>query len=180
MKKEVKQTSFDSWFSANYQQLREKVIPSNLFGEIYNSVCEDVFHDSYLICREIASGNDEKVYFTLFLATYKRQSKIRYNAESKEVRPNDLFWAFLRVDDNESESEEMKAKKDTFIHKLLKCAKLSFSASEFEVFEYYFKLNLGLTNIADVYGCTPAAISYRIDKMTSFLCAKFEDELKAL
>lgn len=172
--------SFDNWFSANYQQLRERVIPSNLFGEIYNSVCEDVFHDSYLICRDIASGNDEKVFFTLFLATYKRQSKIRYNAESKEVRPNDLFWAFLRVDDNESESEEMKAKKDSFVAKIMKCAKLSFSASEFEVFQMYFKMNLGYNDIADVYGVTTPAIIYRIGKMNAFLCAKFEDELLAL
>ncbi len=180
MKKSRQVRMFDSWFSANYQQVKAKVLPMNLFGELYNSVCEDVFHDSYLICREIASGNDEKVFFTLFVATYKRQMKIRYCGMQKEIRPNDLFWAFLKVDDNESESEEMKAKKDAFIHKLLKCAKLSFSASEFEVFEYYFKRNLGLTNIADVYGCTPAAISYRIDKMTSFLCAKFEVEFLAL
>lgn len=180
MTKEVKQTSFDSWFSANYQQVKERVVSTNLFGEIYNVTSEDVFHDSYLICRDIASGNDEKVFFTLFVATYKRQMKIRYCGMQKEIRPKDLFWAFLKVDESNDESEEMKAKKDAFIHKLLKCAKLSFSASEFEVFEYYFKLNLGLTNIADVYGCTPAAISYRIDKMTSFLCAKFEDELLAL
>ena len=180
MTKEVKQTSFDSWFSANYQQVKERVVSTNLFGEIYNVTSEDVFHDSYLICRDIASGNDEKVFFTLFLATYKRQSKIRYAASMKEIRPKDLFWAILKVDESNNESEVSKEKKDALIHKLLKCAKLSFSASEFEVFDYYFKLNLGLTNIADVYGCTPAAISYRIDKMTSFLCAKFEDELLAL
>lgn len=178
MKKEVKQTSFDSWFSANYQQLREKTIPMNLFGEIYNSVSEDVFHDSYLICREIASGNDEVVYLTLFLATYKRQMKIRYNATLLEVRPKDLFWALLKVED--SESEVSKEKRDAFISNVCKTAKEYFSKSEYDIFNMYFRLGINQYEIADYCGVTQSTVFYRIGKMKAFLCAKFEDELKAL
>lgn len=180
MKKSRQVRMFDSWFSANYQQVKAKVLPMNLFGELYNSVCEDVFHDSYLICREIASGNDEKVFFTLFVATYKRQMKIRYCGMQKEIRPNDLFWAFLKVDESNSESEVSKEKKDAFIDNLMKAAKDSFSASEFELFKLHFRNGLSTYQIADVYGTTQHAVFYRLGKMKAFLCAKFEDELKAL
>ena len=67
MKKARQTNNFDSWFSANYQQVKERVVSTNLFGEIYNVTSEDVFHDSYLICREIASGNDEKVFLSLLV-----------------------------------------------------------------------------------------------------------------
>ncbi|MBE6261128.1 MAG: hypothetical protein E7107_09975 [Prevotella sp.] len=180
MKKARQTNNFDSWFSANYQQVKERVVSTNLFGEIYNVTSEDVFHDSYLICREIASGNDEKVFLSLFIATYKRQSKIRYAASMKEIRPKDLFWAILKVDESNNESEVSKEKKDAFIANLMKVAKDSFSASEFELFQLYFRNGLNTYQIADVYGTTQHAVFYRLGKMKAFLCAKFEDELKAL
>ncbi len=174
--------NFNEWFSANYSALRTKCLPFNLFGELYNTTFEDVFHDTYLICVETTKDcKDSALYETIFTATYKAQSKLRYNAELNNVRPSDLFWSFLTADVYDiSESEITKEKKDTFINSLMEYAKQTFSADEYTLFTLYFKNGLNQYEIADVFGTTQGAVFYRLGTMKQLLCMRFCNEFKNL
>ena len=167
---------FDAWFSSNYNDLKRRCVPTNLFGEIYNVTNEDVFHDAYLVARNNAKNEDEEVFLQIFLATYKRQCKIRYNAELKEVRPKDLFWSFLRVDEelNLLEEETKKIKREKLSDQIRNYAKKYFSNEDFQIFKMYFINSFTLENVAVALGRSTAYIWGRVHYTQFALCSKFE------
>ena len=174
--------AFDAWFARNYDKLKTKLMPCNLFGELFNSVTEDVFHDAYLTAREAVLSNDESEYQTIFFAAYKRQSKKYYRTEAKEIRPQDLFWALLRSESEENVIEEdaRKEKFERLANKMMKYARVTFSADEFMCFEMYFNHSFSLPEIGLMYGVTGVGVGKRINHMKHVLCMRFDDELTNL
>ena len=181
----VKQT-FNDWFSVNYETLKSKVLPYNLFGELYNTTFEDVFHDSYLVAIDAVQkvcADNPQLYELTFLATYKRQIKCRYRAEQKEIRPKDFFWACLTADDSESDNKEKDNRWNrisSLADEILKFARATFSKSEYDLFCLYFKNGLTSYECADVFGVTQGACYFRISNMKHIVCAAFENEIKYL
>lgn len=181
----MKQQSFDNWFSANYEVLKSKVLPYNLFGELYNTTFEDVFHDSYLVCRENYLGDNPDLWEITFRACYKRQTISRYRAEQKDIRPKDFFWACLTSDDNdESESNDKKDSRwdriSSLSNEILKFARTTFSKSEYDLFSLYFKNGFSSYACADVFGVTQFAVYHRLMNMKHIVCAAFENEFENL
>lgn len=173
--------SFDNWFAANYDNLKADLLPTNLFGELYKLTSEDVFHNAYLLSRELVTGKSENEYYTIFLASFRRENKkhwYRFN-HSKEIRPDDLFWALLKVEENES-TEEQKEKRDKLVSDIIRWAKVSFSADEYNVFKMYFNNGFSQYDIADFYGCCVRLINKKLGRMKAMVCAKFEDEFRTL
>ena len=149
--------SFDDWFASNYDNLKADLLPTNLFGELYKLTSEDVFHNAYLLSRELVTGKSENEYYTIFLASFRRENKkhwYRFN-HSKEIRPDDLFWALLKVEESEGYNER-KEKKD--------------------VFKMYFANGFSQYDIADYYGTCVRAINKRLGHMKAMLCARFEGD----
>lgn len=174
--------AFDAWFARNYDKLKTKCVPCNIFGEMFNVSTEDVFHDAFLIARESVLSEDESEYQTIFFAAYKRQSKKYYRTEAKEIRPQDLFWALLRSESEENVNEE-DARKEKFgrlANKMIKFARVTFSADEFTCFEMYFKHSFSLSEIGQMYGVTGVGVGKRINHMKHVLCMRFDDELTSL
>lgn len=182
----VKQ-SFNDWFSVNYATLKSKVLPYNLFGELYNTTFEDVFHDSYLIALDAVNkvcADNPAIYELTFVASYKRQIKTRYCAELKEIRPKDFFWACLTGDDDDNNENERKENRwdriSSLADEILKFARVTFSKSEYDLFCLYFKNGLTSYECADIFGVTQGTCYYRISNMKHIICAAFENELKNL
>lgn len=170
--------AFDAWFARNYDKLKQKCVPYTLFGELYNVNTEDVFHDAYLIARNAVLSSDETEYETIFVAAYKRQSKMYYKANDQEIRPSDLFWSLLKSEE-ESESKQTEQKKQRFedlANKIKRFAFVTFSADEYNVFCLYFKNGLSMDNVGAVLGVNRSAICKRLFGMRHLLCAKFETE----
>lgn len=167
---------FDIWFSQNYEKLRKRCISTNLFGEIYNTTYEDVFHDAYLIARDSVTIEEEEIFLQVFLASFKRQSKRIYKAEQKEIRPNDLFWAFLKIDE-ELEPLEIETKlmqRERFVNQIKKYAKTWFNAEDYEIFNLYFVHSFTLENVALTLGKSVSHIWGRVHYTQKALCYKFE------
>ena len=167
---------FDLWFSGNYDKLRKRCIGMNLFGEIYNTSAEDVFHDAYLIARDSVSIEDEDIFLHVFLAAYKRQSKIKYRTEQQEIRPKDLFWSLLRVDNDLSplEIDEQLEKRERFVNQIKKHAKTWFSTEDYEIFNLYFLHSFTLENVAVAIGKSVTHIWGRVHHTQNSLCYKFK------
>ena len=173
--------AFDAWFVRNYDKLKTKCLPCNIFGELFNVTSEDVFHDAYLIAREAVLSEDESEYQTIFFAAYKRQSKRYYRTEAQEIRPKDLFFALLKSDEtNIIEEDARKTKFEQLANKMMKFARVTFSADEFTCFEMYFKHSFSLPEIGLMYGVTGVGVGKRINHMKHVLCMRFEDELTNL
>jgi len=174
--------AFDAWFVCNYDKLKTNCLPSNVFGEIYNVTSEDIFHDAYLVARDAVLSEDESEYQTIFFAAYKRQSKKYYKTEEQEIRPNDLFFALLRSesDTNIIEDDERKERFERLANKMLKFARITFSADEFTCFEMYFKHSFSLDEIGQIYGVSGVGVGKRMNHMKHVLCMRFEDEFTHL
>ena len=67
--------AFDAWFATNYTSLKADLLPTNIFGELYRLTSEDVFHNAYLLARDLVKGKSENEYYTIFLASYRRENK---------------------------------------------------------------------------------------------------------
>lgn len=175
-------SKFNKWFSKNYLALKEKCLPYNLFGELYNTTFEDIFHDAYLVCVESTKVcKDSTLFETIFVATFKAQNKVRYNAEMRNIRPTDLFWSFLKSEDYDvNENESKKEKRSAFVKALKQYAKNSFSADEYTLFCLYFNNGLSQYEIADVFGSSRGAVLYRLTNIKNLLCMRFNDEIKNL
>jgi hypothetical protein len=172
---------FDSWFASNYGLLKANLCPTNLYGELYSLTSEDVFHNAYLLARESVLGKETNEFEFVFYAAYRRQNKkqwYRFNHQ-KEIRPSDLFWSLLKVDENER-TEEQKAKRYKLVSDIIRWAKVSFSADEYNVFKMYFNNGFSEYDIADYYGVCVRAINKRLGSMKAMVCARFEDEFKYL
>ena len=172
---------FDNWFATNYERLKADLLPTNLFGELYSLTSEDVFHNAYLLARESVLGKEKNEFEFVCYAAYRRQNKThwyRFNHQ-KEIRPSDLFWSLLKVDENER-TEEQKAKRDKLVSDIIRWAKVSFSADEYNVFKMYFNNGFSEYDIADYYGVCVRAINKRLGGMKAMICAKFEDEFMYL
>ncbi len=167
---------FDLWFSSNYEKLRNRCVGANLFGEIYNTSSEDVFHDTYLVTRDSITTEDEEIFLHMFLAAYKRQSKIRYNAEQREIRPKDLFWALLRIDSELEplEIEEKLAKREKFVNQVKRHARNWFSPEDRQIFDLYFVHSFKLENVAMILGKSTSYIWGRVHHTQTALCNKFQ------
>lgn len=173
--------AFDAWFVRNYDNLKTKCLPSNLFGELYNISSEDIFHDAYLIARNAILSEDESEYLTIFIAAYKRQSKKYYRTAAQEIRPKDLFFALLRSEDeNIIDDDARKSSFETLANKMMKFARVTFSADEFTCFEMYFKHSFSLNEIGLMYGVSGVGVGKRINHMKHVLCMRFKDELNTL
>ena len=174
--------AFDAWFVRNYDKLKKTCLPYNVFGELLNVTSEDVFHDAFLVARSVISSTDEETFKTVFVAAYKRQCKTHYRTEKQEIRPTDLFWALLRSE-SENNIVDEDARKERFeklANKMMKFARITFSADEFTCFEMYFKHSFSLVEIGQMYGVTGVGVGKRINHMKHFLCMRFEDELTNL
>lgn len=169
--------SFDDWFASNYESLKADLLPTNLFGELYRLTSEDVFHNAYLLARELVNGTSENEYYTIFLASFRRENKRHWDRfnHSKEIKPNDLFWALLKVEESE-DNNDLKEKKDKLFADIIKWCRKNFSADEFDVFKMYFANGFSQYDIADYYGTCVRAINKRLGHMKAMLCARFEGD----
>ena len=167
---------FDLWFSGNYEMLRNRCISTNLFGEIYNTTYEDIFHDAYLVARDSVTTEDEEIFLQVFLASFKRQSKHIYKAEQKEIRPTDLFWAFLKTDEELEplEIEEKLLKREKFVNQIKNHAKTWFKPEDYEIFNLYFVHSFTLENVAVALGKSITHIWGRVHHTQNSLCYKFK------
>lgn len=167
---------FDLWFSGNYEMLRNRCISTNLFGEIFNTNYEDAFHDAYLIARDSITNEDGDIFLHVFLAAFKRQSKIKYRTEQQEIRPKDLFWSLLKVDNDLSplEIEAKLEKRERFVNQVKKHAKTWFSAEDYEIFNLYFVHSFTLENVAVALGKSITHIWGRVHYTQNALCNKFQ------
>ncbi len=177
--------NFDSWFASSYEALKQKCLPYSMFGELYNTMFEDVFHDAYLVCRDSLTGKEDDALFeVLFIAAYKAQSKHHYKADQNEVKPNDLFWAFLSVSDDDEttiqENEERKEKFDDLASKVFDYAAHTLSKDENELLCMYFKNGYSSVDIALVFGCDGSAVRYRLGQIKHVLLSRFEDDFNNL
>ena len=171
---------FDLWFARNYDKLKEKVLPLSLFGEVLFTSSEDVFHDAFLVARESVLSNDEGEFLTIFLAAYKRQSKRHYRTETQEIRPSDLFWSLLRVDETDDQEGISKEKREDFAKKMKRFAFVTFSADEYKVFEMYFKNGFTCDEIGGYYGVSGMCICKRLGTMKQRLLMRFVDDFENL
>ena len=156
-------------------------MPTNKYGELYSLTSEDVFHNAYLLARESVLGEETNEYEFVFYAAYRRENKkhwYRFNHQ-KEIRPSDLFWSLLQLDENER-TEEQKTKRDKLVSDIIRWAKVSFSIDNYNVFKMYFHNGFSQYDIADYYGVCVRAINKRLGRMQNMLMSKFENEFKAL
>ena len=167
---------FDLWFSANYEMLRNRCISTNVFGEIFNTNYEDVFHDAYLVARDSINNEDSEIFLHVFLAAFKRQSKIKYQAEQKEIRPKDLFWSLLKVDEDLEplEIEEKLAKREKFVNQVKRHARNWFNAEDYEIFNLYFIHSYTLENVSVMLNKSVSHIWGRVHYTQTALCYKFQ------
>ena len=169
--------AFDAWFATNYTSLKADLLPTNIFGELYRLTSEDVFHNAYLLARDLVKGKSENEYYTIFLASYRRENKrhwYHFN-HSKEIKPKDLFWALLKVDESEGYNERAE-KRDKLFSTIIKWTRKNFSADEFDVFKMYFANGFSQYDIADYYGTCVRSINKRLGHMKAMLCARFEGD----
>ncbi len=177
---------FDAWFSENYTSIKNKVLPYTIYGELLTPTLEDAFHDAYLLARNEVLGTNETEFELIFIAAYKRTYKRLFlmatSKENKEIRPKDLFWAFLRADDDNDRLTEnaRKEKRLELIEIMNKWAYVTFSADEYQLFRLYFKNGFSQDDLADYYGVSQMAISKRIGHMKTMLCARFEGDFMNL
>lgn len=174
--------SFEDWFETNYERLKAKLLPTNIWGEYYILSTEDAFHDAYLLARNEVLGTNENEFELIFSAAYKRTYKRLFlmvtSQENREIRPKDLFWAFLRAtDDNDRLTENARNEKRLELVEIMnKWAYVTFSADEYQLFRLYFKNGFRQEDLADYYGVSQVAISKRIGHMKTMLCARFEGD----
>ncbi len=144
------QELFSVWFSQNYGKLKESLCCDKVWGVLFDSHCEDCFHNAYLcVYDSLKRFNGETDFNLLFRAAYRRQRKNHNVQETKEIRPDDLFWAFLAECESNPENEEQKS---ILIDERAKAVR-SYVANHFtkeqkQVFKMYF-----------VYSCTYEQIS---------------------
>ena len=177
----TKEQLFDSWFASNYGLLKRDLCPSNFFGELYSVTSEDVFHNAYLSAREQVKSKEQNEFLVVFYAAYRRLNRrewYRFNHQ-EVIRPSDLFWSLLMIDDNNA-PEERNARRDKLVASVIKYAKTSFSADEYNVFKMYFNNGFSQYDIADFYGCCVRLINKKLGRMKAMVCAKFEDEFRTL
>lgn len=174
--------SFDDWFATNYERLKAKLLPTTIFGEYYILSTEDAFHDAYLLARNEVLGTNETEFELIFIAAYKRTYKRLFlmatSKENREIRPKDLFWAFLCAENDIDRLTENARKEKLFelIEIINKWAYVTFSADEYQLFRLYFKNGFRQLDLADYYGVSQVAISKRIGHMKAMLCARFEGD----
>ena len=150
---------FDLWFSANYEMLRNRCISTNVFGEIYNTNYEDIFHDAYLVARDSINNEDSEIFLHVFLAAFKRQSKIRYQAE-QDLEPLEI--------------EEKLAKREKFVNQVKRHARNWFNAEDYEIFNLYFMHSYTLENVSVMLNKSVSHIWGRVHYTQTALCYKFQ------
>ena len=97
---------FDTWFSQEYERLRDHLSLSVRFDE-------DAFHDAYLSVREHFKQSlaDCPNFATLFLEAYKKISKQHISERISEIYPDDLFFDTLA--DRPTEAAETPSKTES-------------------------------------------------------------------
>lgn len=144
------QALFNVWFSQNYGKLKASLCCGGAFLELYDSMCEDCFHNAYLcVHNSLRTYTDETDFSLLFRAAYRRQRKAYQTHEAKEIRPSDLFWAFLAECETDQEQNEMRS---VLIDERAKAVRAyvanHFTKEQKQVFKMYF-----------VYSCTKEQIA---------------------
>ena len=175
----TEERKFDKWFAENYRYLFGKLVCTNLFGEICYDWQRDIFHDAYLVCRNQILGTNEDLYEVQFIAAFKSNYKRTWNAMTKEIDVKDFFWSILKFE--EIEDVDITGKDFSgLVSRIWKYAKKTFSNDEYSLLQMYFRHGLTTYEIADVYGTAQGPVWQRLFKMKNMICAKFEDEFKAL
>lgn len=131
---------FNHWFAANYEQLKTQLCCDETFGEVYSPTCEDDLHNAYLcVFDSLKSYHGEAEFMTLFLAAFRRQRKAFKAHEAKEIRPSDLFWAFLHETETDpTETERANILTEQRAKAVKAFAKRTFNEKQYNVFQLYF------------------------------------------
>ncbi len=160
------QVLFNHWFAANYGNLKNSLCCGGVFSELYDSMCEDCFHNAYLcVFDSLKRYQGETDFSLLFRAAYRRQRKAYHEHETKEIRPSDLFWAFLVECETDTEQSEARS---LLIDERAKAVRAyvanHFTEQQKQVFKMYF-----------VYSCTYEQIAAYCGKSvpTILKCVKW-------
>ena len=164
-------TNFDGWFAAHYHTIRTKTLPCNLFGELLNTIFEDMLHDAFLVARIMAKDATEREYKVIFKSAWKSQLRRHSTAKRCTITPKDLFWSLLSEESEYQETKDFQG----ICQIVLEFAKTQFSKSEYEIFLLYYKNGLTEHQIADYCGVSQVAAHYRLAHMKQVLCAALQD-----
>lgn len=147
------QLLFSHWFTANYDNLRTQLCCDKKFGELYAPNCEDDFHNAYLcVIDSLKRFDGDTDFHTFFYAAYRRQRKAYKSYEMQEIRPNDLFWAFLVEDESDNNNEQKKALNERRIKAVKSYVACHFDNFQKQVFKLYFLHSCNYTQIAEYTG----------------------------
>lgn len=177
MSKKIEQR-FDDWFAANYNQLKDKCILTNTFGEVFYDWQRDVFHNCFLAVRESLNENED--FEQIFISSFKKYCRIALRSRCKEIVPSEIFWKYQKEVKEEEENESRKEAKETFAAQILLAAKMSFSRDEYQIFKLHFQSNFNFRQIGDVFGTSGEAVQYRFHNLCSRLFCRFNNSFNNL
>lgn len=147
------QQLFNFWFSQNYESLKEQLCCGGVLGELLDPNCEDCFHNSYIcVYNSLKDYDGETDFNILFRAAYRRQRKAYIIKEEKEIRPNDLFWAFLTEEEMDNDLENQRLIIEERAKAVKTFAKKHFNKEQQEIFKMYFVCSFGCDQIASYIG----------------------------
>lgn len=178
MSKKIEQR-FGDWFAANYNQLKDKCILTNTFGEVFYDWQRDVFHNTFLAVRE--SLNDNEDFEQIFVNSFKKFCRIALRSRCKEIVPEEVFWKYQRQREEEAEEDESrKEAKEAFAAQILYAAKVSFSRDEYQIFKLHFESGFNFRQIGEVFGTSGEAVQYRYHSICNRLFGMFNNSFNSL
>lgn len=175
--------TFNNWFSANYDKIKQRFSLSVWFNE-------DCFHDAYLSVLETSKSvfafrncdekETDKICLSLFNAAYKAQSKVHYSGIAKEFHPSDYVWGILSSNLIGENSESEISDKSKLVASIHQFAKRTFDKDDYALFEAYFVHSFGLQNSGEFCGKSTTWAFNHVSVIRDMICKQFEDELSNL
>lgn len=171
------QSIFNVWFAQNYGKLHAQLCCGGTFGELYEPNCEDCFHNAYLCVYEsLKNYMGETDFNILFRAAYRRQRKAYTLHETKEIKPKDLFWAFLTECVSDPESGEQR---NILLDERAKAVRAyvanHFTKEQKQVFKMYFVYSCTYEQIAAYCGKSVPTITKCVKWCKDCLNCQFRD-----
>lgn len=161
---------FDEWICRHHNALRQRIMVSCIFDE-------DIFHDTYLMMRETVAIPIGKYMESDFLKLYKILFMRSFNAQSKYVFPDPLFFRYLRTEAVEFDLSEVDIEEPEPIEeqakKIDRYCRATLGRDDYELFKLRFIACLSIRELIAYTGRSSATILKKLQQIIELIRAHF-------